>query len=530
MTLKNKKLPLVFMFIFILLIPFSVLAKEQEIQLIVDGAEKKIPEDQLPYINSDLRTMVSIRGISESLGISVKWENTKKQATIKNGDSLITLTMGSDEARIDNKVIKIDTKPEMVNGRVYIPLRFISQALGHSVKYEGATKTVSIIKAKPIEKVVSKTGYHIVAKGETLYSISKKYNVSTSEIKRINKLTEDTLYIGQKLLLSEDIKYVVKSGDTLFGISSKHNVSVSDIKKKNNLTSDTLYIGQELIIPNAMKEEETPKETEPPKEEPTVITATVNVSGSLNVRKGPGTSHEKIGTLYNMDVVEVLKTENGWMYVKKDSLVGWVIDDYMIVNDSVPKPTTGKIIMLDAGHGGWDPGSLSGTGVYEAAMTLIYANKMKTELERNGYTVLMTRNNAESCDPDTTDTVVDLKCRVAIANQKNPDLFISVHFNWFYMNTAKGTETYYSSAGFNPSSSKKLAELVHKRIQPAMNSTNRGVKDAGFYVIKYTKMPSILTEAGFLTNSYDLSRIQSATVQEQFAKEFTKAINEYFAK
>lgn len=97
--------------------------------------------------------------------------------------------------------------------------------------------------------------YYIVKSGDSLWSISKKYNLTVDELKKLNSLNDNTLSIGQKLLLKDTsssndlgIYYTVNSGDTLYGIAKKYNLSVADLKKLNNLVGDTLSIGQKLLI------------------------------------------------------------------------------------------------------------------------------------------------------------------------------------------------------------------------------------------------------------------------------------------
>lgn len=96
--------------------------------------------------------------------------------------------------------------------------------------------------------------YYIVKAGDTLYSISNKYNMSVQELKSINNLNSDNLYIGQKLYLvpentSEDNIYIVKLGDTLYSIAKRYNIDVNKLKNANNIDNNIIVVGQKLIIP-----------------------------------------------------------------------------------------------------------------------------------------------------------------------------------------------------------------------------------------------------------------------------------------
>lgn len=93
---------------------------------------------------------------------------------------------------------------------------------------------------------------YIVKKGDTLYSIAKKYNTTVNEIKDINNLKSNTLSIGQILKIPELIDenyYIVKKGDTLYSIAKKYNITVNELKNINNITSNILSINQKLIVP-----------------------------------------------------------------------------------------------------------------------------------------------------------------------------------------------------------------------------------------------------------------------------------------
>jgi len=94
--------------------------------------------------------------------------------------------------------------------------------------------------------------YYTVEKNDTLYSISRRFNISIDEIKRINNLNNDILSIGQRIYLKErnddENIYIVQKGDTLYSISKKFNISVEEIKRLNNLVNNDLYVGEELIV------------------------------------------------------------------------------------------------------------------------------------------------------------------------------------------------------------------------------------------------------------------------------------------
>lgn len=97
---------------------------------------------------------------------------------------------------------------------------------------------------------------YVVKSGDSLYQIAKEYNTTVDAIKEANSLTNNNLFIGQNLIIPTDNSngnqtYTVKSGDSLYKIASTYNTTVNEIKQANNLTSDNLFIGQELIIPNS---------------------------------------------------------------------------------------------------------------------------------------------------------------------------------------------------------------------------------------------------------------------------------------
>ncbi len=94
----------------------------------------------------------------------------------------------------------------------------------------------------------SNNNYYTVQKGDTLWSIAKKNNISVDELKKMNNLTSSLITVGQKLLLKPNNIYTVKKGDTLYSIAKTFNTTVDELKKNNSLNSNLLSIGQKIVV------------------------------------------------------------------------------------------------------------------------------------------------------------------------------------------------------------------------------------------------------------------------------------------
>lgn len=126
----------------------------------------------------------------------------------------------------------------------------------NSLKNNYKTYAESIIKALAnYQGIPYYENIYIVKKGDSLYSISKKYNTTVNKLKEINNLTSNLLSIGQKLIIpkmedNQNQTYIVQKGDSLYSISKRYNTTVDKLKNINNLTSNLLSIGQILILPS----------------------------------------------------------------------------------------------------------------------------------------------------------------------------------------------------------------------------------------------------------------------------------------
>ena len=176
---------------------------------------------------------------------------------------------------------------------------------------------------------------------------------------------------------------------------------------------------------------------------------------------------------------------------------------------------SGYAICVDAGHGGKDPGAIGVKEVKEKDINLAIALKVAKLLEEDGAKVILTRDG---------DYFVTLSGRVQIANSNHCDIFISIHAN-SGPSSASGFEVYHYYGSYRGN---LLATYVDQEIAKLIPLKNRGVKEAGFYVIKYTSMPAILIETGFVTNSYDASILTNENYQWKYAYAVLHGVQRYF--
>src|SRR5437667_4008384 len=174
------------------------------------------------------------------------------------------------------------------------------------------------------------------------------------------------------------------------------------------------------------------------------------------------------------------------------------------------RPST--VVVIDAGHGGFDRGGIPGQGVAEKTMTLDVAQRLNSVLTAYGYRVVMTRDS---------DVFVPLGTRVAIANSYRDAIFVCIHFNAARRGSASGIETYFYSSQSLP-----LASAIHYYVAGGAPSSNRGVRRRGFYVLRRTTIPSVLVECGFLTNAAEANYAQSADYRQKLAEEIGRGVRE----
>ncbi len=222
---------------------------------------------------------------------------------------------------------------------------------------------------------------------------------------------------------------------------------------------------------------------------------------------------------------EILQTKEGWSLqlalrepataVAQQDESGWLL--------VIEKPFFTRrawLIVVDAGHGGKDPGAISPQRpnqppLVEKHLTLDIAFRLKRLLEQGGYRVLMTR---------TDDTSIPLPERVAVANDARADAFVSIHINAFPQPGAQwGTEVYYWTPQSYP-----LAERIYRNLLSLLGRKGNGVRQRQLYVVRHTFMPAVLVEPCYINHPEEEALLRTEEFRERIALAIFQGIAEFF--
>ncbi|WP_053220068.1 N-acetylmuramoyl-L-alanine amidase [Virgibacillus senegalensis] len=283
----------------------------------------------------------------------------------------------------------------------------------------------------------------------------------------------------------------------------------------------------------------------------------VDNGSSLLIREEPSSNGKVIGKLRDGDLVTVFDEAYGWVKTYYGNQVGWVASQYLFPEQQdrnflhtqkqtamnkkqnasrlsnqkksstagkneqkksqTVKPLSGYTIILDAGHGGKDPGAIGIDGTYEKDLTLHTAANVAENLEASGANIILTRDK---------DSYISLENRIKISNRHNTDAFISLHYNSFPLPTASGISTYYYTDGEDLD----LAENIQAAISNHVDLKNNGTRQADYRVLKKNSDLSVLIELGYVSNPLELGKIQSQSYQDRVAAGISEGIQRYFIR
>ena len=207
------------------------------------------------------------------------------------------------------------------------------------------------------------------------------------------------------------------------------------------------------------------------------------------------------------------------------------------VSDDVMKymPVTNKTIILDAGHGGIDPGALTkDKNTSEKDVNLIIALKIRELLQASGALVILTREEDVSLYEENGDKTIrqkyneNLKNRKKIIQESNADMFVSIHLNAFEQSKYYGAQTFYPKGKEDSIGLSKYIQGELKRVVDKTNNREVKARD-DIYLLKENEIPSVLIECGFLSNEKESKLLVDEKYQEKLAWSIYVGIQKYFS-
>ena len=508
----------------------------------------------------DGRTMVPVREVFEAMGSTVKWHSETSQAEIVRGTDSILVKIGSRNAYLNGNLIKIeDDQPyPMLIGysqalvKTMVPIRFIAENLDYNVEWKQDTRRIYISKKntsneKP-DKDVIEDGYGEFSK----VTVNSDYEY-------------DYVYIKTKYGISPKIsRYVEPERLVLDFKDAKFTLPTGSINVDGNCFTKVRYANHEGQARLVLDLSEKNAQVMILSNENGIV---IRVERSLNTQIVYDAFAEKIyfNAAYSGSGKNVsggysvkfsnLKMENQEITINDSSIKNIVIksegaqstvtvygnksfsynkdNGISIKGQSAPekeeesKPSIDNskpLIILDAGHGGTDPGAIGYNSkneiiARESKINMAITNLVKEKLLNQGYNVILTRN---------TDTYVSLSERVEIEKSYDADMFVSIHCNSIENKEINGTQVYYHP------SSEKGSVLANNIYEALVDLTTLSPKEtqngAHLYVIRETVSPAVIVETAFISNESDRNYLLSTNGQNKIAEAIFKGIKKTVEK
>ncbi len=235
-------------------------------------------------------------------------------------------------------------------------------------------------------------------------------------------------------------------------------------------------------------------------------------AGIIRVAKA-GERFKKVGEANDWVQIQYSASQTAWVSKGLTAAAG------STPSASLPSPSAAlkdKIIVVDAGHGGYDPGT-SGKSSIEKNLALTTAKLVASRLANSGANVFMTRSN---------DTFISLSGRVNVSEAKHADAFISIHYNASTSSSANGIASFY----YSESKDKELAKYIQESMaENAPSMKDMGVRFGDYYVTRENNQRAVLLELGFLSNAHDEQIVSSNAYQQQISTGIYQGIARYFA-
>ena len=210
-------------------------------------------------------------------------------------------------------------------------------------------------------------------------------------------------------------------------------------------------------------------------------------------------------------------------------VVIFVLNVIFLPYQPASSPKLSPTIVVDAGHGGMDGGSVGSTGATERELNLEYAKTLKKYLEDYGFNVVMTRETLDGLYSEDSDNIKkdDMLKRKEIIEKSNADIIISVHMNYFPLESCSGAQVFY-----NPVSdvSHCLADSIQSVLSQNLSSARKNSEVGDYYMLNCTDVPAVIVECGFLSNPEEEALILTEEYKNKICYYILCGLLKYYAE
>lgn len=531
----------------------------EKVTLVVEDEElNNLP---MPPVIFQNLTLVPAREVFEKLGAEVLWDSLNYEVTVNYNENKLVLKINDNNALLNNNNISMDLAAKIINNKTMIPLRFVSENLGFDVNWDSTSRTASV---NSVKNLIVINSIDISNSEKGVYTINASDKI---EDYKTDFLTGNRLVIDFYNALIDNNTYDNE------GISDTINLSDSAVEKIRTAQNQTspkyvtrvvfdfnyeydpdykvsLSNDEKSLIVNINKESvedvfsEINENVYYSRKEKAFI---INKKGSYidiskfthnddyNSRKYTISMNQNWNNIIKDETLYIndkyinsisIKNNNGNTEItfdEKQILIYNVSEDNenIYIRLQHPKLKYKNIVVLDAGHGGNDPGA-SGYGLVEKDLTVDIVNRIMLLLEED--------NDIKGYATRTTDVYPSFADRNDLGNAVG-DVFISIHINSAGSNTnPKGTEVYYLNPNTSDSgmTSKILAETLQKNLLKELGSNDRKTKTENFIVLRQSNIPASLCEIGFITNPEEAAKLGSSEYRQKVAQAVYNSLKELF--
>lgn len=438
---------------------------EKKVTLKLDG---DIIITDVPPLIENGRTLVPYRALLEAMGGNVFWEPEAKMATAVLGDRKVQVTINNTSGFVNGRVQMMDVPPRIIDGRTMIPLRFVMENLNCKVDWEDISRTVIVTSPEADECIAVEEIY--LEEGKDCYRIVVRADTEIIEVSSF--AYEEPFRFGVDV---KNAVYHEKSGS----ITAENDV-IRGVRF-SQFDNNTVRI---------------------------VVDLNNKVAGRINL------SPER-SSIY----IDFMRPETE----SEQSRGDWERWEVTVDLPKLDWRVSGKLIVLDPGHGGKDPGAEGkrngAHAVWEKDLNLSVALHVYDLLQQAGANVVLLREK---------DVSMGLYERPEAANLMGGDLYISIHHNAAEVPKPCGTEVlYFSKDGEDKYglSSRTISSYIHAEMVSATGLNDRGIKSAPHLaVLNKSLMPAVIIEGGFLSNPSDLEIILSKGFAEAYAGAVAKGV------